>query len=370
MAEKGIVLLTGATGNVGAVILEHLIITTSHKINIVLRNPTKQEPLFHAKFPSETSSRRLTFASIADMTLPGAFDDAAASATAIIHCATPIGDGGTGDWVGKMVEPTWAIDHSILEAAKKSSTVQRVVICGTFLQAVAPINLFDPSSTVTDASYNTTTFEEAKSGPWRNAYMYSKTNAERNTWAWYEKNGGKESVGFDVVMLLPPMITGRSPQVGFAPSGDGPGGIPSIYHALLEKRTGEGMDATFPIFLDTDDVAKAHVLSLDARKVPGNRRYILASPEVVDLRTVAARLRQEYPDLAERLPDVEVDEDGFTAKKAKLAEVDTNKSDEIFGTEWKSAYDSIKEIVLDAVKWEKEKGNGSKGRIEIEGIEG
>ena len=38
---------------------------------------------------------------------------------------------------------------------------------------------------------------------------------------------------------------------------------------------------------DTDDVARVHVLSLDSEKVPGNRRYLLASPEIVDLRRVA-----------------------------------------------------------------------------------
>ena len=103
---------------------------------------------------------------------------------------------------------------------------------------------------------------------------------------------------------------------------------------------------------DTDDVARVHVLSLDSDKVPGNRRYLLASDEIVDLRRVASRMKEEYPELAGRLPDVEVDDEGYQGRKAMLAQIDTSASDAVFGREWKSAYDSIKEIVLDVARWE------------------
>lgn len=103
---------------------------------------------------------------------------------------------------------------------------------------------------------------------------------------------------------------------------------------------------------DTDDVARAHVLALEQDKVPGNQRYLLASPETVDLRSVVVRMKKEYAEVAHRLPDVELDEERYTGLKAKLAKLDTSKSDVIFGTTYKSAYDSIKEIVLDAVRWE------------------
>lgn len=112
-----------------------------------------------------------------------------------------------------MIIPTWSIDHNILTAAQKADSVSRVIICGTLLQSLSPGTLFNRANIITEESYNPTTYEEGKAGPWREAYMFSKTNAERKTWAWYEENGGVESVGFDIVMLLPPMITGRSPQV-------------------------------------------------------------------------------------------------------------------------------------------------------------
>ncbi|KAL5459607.1 hypothetical protein PMIN06_002749 [Paraphaeosphaeria minitans] len=246
MAQKETILLTGATGNVGGAILEHLLQTTDFNVNIVLRNAPRQIPLFHERYASETLTGRLTFTSIPEMANPGVFDIAAASATAVIHCATPVGS--DSDWVKDMIEPTWTIDHSILTAAQKSPTVKRVIICGTFLQTLGPYNLFEPTTTITNASYNTTTFEEAKAGPWLNAYMFSKTDAERKTWAWHEEQGGQKGTGFDIVMLLPPMITGRSPQVGFKPK-SGPGGIGRVYQALFENKTAEDMDSIFPIFL-------------------------------------------------------------------------------------------------------------------------
>jgi len=245
MAETESILLTGATGNVGAVILETLFRTTPHSVNIVLRDAAKQIPLFESRFPEETSSSRLTFTPISDMTVPGVFDTAASTATSIIHCATPIA--GNGDWVKNMIETTWNIDHNILLAAKKSPRVTRVIICGTLLQAINYGTLFDPNTTITPSSYNSIPFDKAKDGPWSNAYMYSKTNAEHKTWAWLRENAS--SINFDIIMTLPPMITGRSPQVGYKPNGGSPGGVGRIYTALLETKKAEDMDAIFPFFM-------------------------------------------------------------------------------------------------------------------------
>lgn len=246
MAEQQSILLTGATGNVGGVILEHLLsLPIPPKIMLALRNAPKQIPLFQQRYRTATSTGQLSFASIPDMTVPGAFDEAATSATAIIHAATPLG--GEDDFVKSMIEPTWTIDRNVLEGAKKSRTVERVIICGTLLQALNASELFNPSITINESTFNPVTFEEASEGPWRNAYMFSKTNAERKTWEWVEQNKG--AIGFDVVMMLPPMICGRSPQVGFKPTAEGPGGIPRIYNALFVSRKVEDVDFTFPFFL-------------------------------------------------------------------------------------------------------------------------
>jgi len=105
---------------------------------------------------------------------------------------------------------------------------------------------------------------------------------------------------------------------------------------------------------DTDDVARVHIQALDRVRIKGNARYLLASHEIVNLRAVAKRLREEDPRLAEVLPDVELDVEGFEKRKARLARLDLSESDALFGVTWKSAYESIKEIVLDDLRWNEE----------------
>jgi hypothetical protein len=98
-------------------------------------------------------------------------------------------------------------------------------------------------------------------------------------------------------------------------------------------------------------VARTHVLSLDRTKVPGNERYVLASSEPLDLRAIVSKLRKEKPEWASRLPEVEVLP--TSRLQGKFATINTAKADKVFGTDWKSAYDSIKETVTDAIKLEK-----------------
>ena len=148
MAQETI-LLTGATGNVGAVTLEHLL-GLNHIVHLILRRPSSITH-FKSKFPAAFEAGNILFTVVPDMTVLGVFDKAAATATAIFHIATPLA---SDNFVKNMVEPTWKIDLNILEAAKKSGTVKRVVICGTTLQAASYMQFFDPNFTVSEETYN------------------------------------------------------------------------------------------------------------------------------------------------------------------------------------------------------------------------
>ncbi|KAF2120159.1 hypothetical protein BDV96DRAFT_319671 [Lophiotrema nucula] len=351
MSNQESILLTGATGNVGAVTLEHLLATT-HEVNIVLRNADKQIPVFKTKFPKAISSGQLTFTSIPDMTVPRSFDEPAASATAIIHIATPLGDGK--DYVKSLIEPTWTIDHNILEAAKKSNTVKRVIICGSLVQALRwDTHLRHPEITITEASFNDTPFEmAANASMWGTAYGYAKSEAERRTWAWAKENEGK--IKFDVVVLLPPNIMGRSPQVAFNPENLTSGGISFTYQTFFKGEEGlKQVDMGFPFWLDNDDVARCHVLSLDKANVKGNERYLLAHKQLLDFRATVVQVRKKYPELAKRLPEVEGKERDYGSE---LCKVDTAKADRVFGSEWKGVVESMKATVEDIIRWEDETG--------------
>jgi NADPH-dependent methylglyoxal reductase len=242
--QKETIVLTGATGNLGAVTLEHLL-PLGHTVDLILRNGNKAIPHFEAKFPEAVASGQLTFTSVFGLAGPGVFDGPAAKATAIIHLATPLASSNIEE---EMIKPTWEIDLGVLEAAKKSKTVKRVVICGTILQAMRLDELQDVNLTVREDRYNDITLDEATQGiiP---GYQYAKTNAEKKVWEWVKQHESNGGLGFDVVMLLPPSIIGRSPQMGWKPSADALGGNGSVYRALFAGLGEEAVGSAFPIIM-------------------------------------------------------------------------------------------------------------------------
>lgn len=101
---------------------------------------------------------------------------------------------------------------------------------------------------------------------------------------------------------------------------------------------------------DVEDVASIHVKSLDL-KVPGNERYLFHSGHLQDSSEIAKKIREEYPQLRNRVPEV----GEKTAESPIKVTVDTAKSDKVFGVPWKDWWESTKDTVDDIVKFEKKK---------------
>lgn len=88
--SKNTVLLTGATGSLGASTLLQLMADPNIAVIAVLRSFTKSESFLRSKYAPQVSAGRLSFVEIPDMTVDGAFDEAASKADAIVHIATPL----------------------------------------------------------------------------------------------------------------------------------------------------------------------------------------------------------------------------------------------------------------------------------------
>jgi NADPH-dependent methylglyoxal reductase len=84
--------------------------------------------------------------------------------------------------------------------------------------------------------------------------------------------------------------------------------------------------------------------------VPGNERYLVASPERLDLRKVVNVLRGEDPEIAQRIPAFEATGVDIAAK---IVRVDTSKADKVFGTEWKGAVESVRAVAKDVLNLER-----------------
>ncbi|KAI1623457.1 hypothetical protein EDD37DRAFT_609671 [Exophiala viscosa] len=329
------ILLTGATGLVGATTLFQLMTQTNHTVIAVLHSRAKSEASLATKYTSQISARRLSFLEIPDMTRPGVFDDAAAQSDAIIHIATPLA---YDDVIEKMVKPSWTIVHNVLLAAEKSSRTKRVIVTGSMVATFRLPNDLFSGKTITAKSWNDIPFEDAGLTP-ANAYQYSKVHSEQEAWKFMaEKNRS-----FDLIYLLAPAITGKSIHPGLVPSKEALGGQAGIYRDLFDKET---PGFVFPYFMDIEDVAKVHIRSLSP-SVPGNERYLFHARELMTGNDMARAMREDFPELRSRVPAP--DEAAGDTLPRNLVKTAISKAEKVFGTEWNSARQTTHETVADII---------------------
>jgi NADPH-dependent methylglyoxal reductase len=233
------ILLTGATGSVGAHVLDQLLANDKHTVTAIVRSLAKSRAFLEHKYASHISSGHLALLEMPDLAAPHAFDTAAKDVDAIIHIATPLAY--TGDLKAQVIDPTWAIDESILRAAAHSPTVKRVIITGSIVSTMNFFTDLGRDTTISPADYNSIALEDSLAHP-GTAYMYAKTSAERKAWAFMER----EKPGFDLVVLLAPSITGRCIQEGFVPAKTALGGMASIYRAVFDV---ERVGFMYPYFM-------------------------------------------------------------------------------------------------------------------------
>jgi nucleoside-diphosphate-sugar epimerase len=207
--------------------------------------------------------KRLEFVLIPDMEADGAYTEAVKGVSYAIHIASPIPqtyteDDDVGTYFGV---PALKGTLGILEAAKNTDTVKRIVITSS-LGAIIDLTKDD---IVTEKSR-----VPSNPGPYNNpfeAYLASKANTLNATEAWIEK----EKPHFDVVHIWPGYVIGRNELV--TESKDVSSGSNMV---VVLPVTGAVCDATPSSSIHLEDTARAHVVALEP-KIPGNRGYILHS---------------------------------------------------------------------------------------------
>lgn len=235
MSDKTI-LLTGASGSLGAMILEKLI-EGGYQVNVVLRSFAKSKAFYEEKYSKSVSAGDLTFTEIPDLATPGTFDEPLSKAYAFIHVATPIG---YSDFENTVFKPAKAITENILSAATKSTTLKRIVFTGSVAAAAKFPDVLFAGKTISNKDFNDITFEQALEDPF-NSYQYSKTKAEQQVWKFIEEEKPK----FDVIFHLAPAITGRTIQANWKSTKQEMGGISGIYKIF----DAETLPPVVPFFL-------------------------------------------------------------------------------------------------------------------------
>ena len=284
-----LVLITGTTGHVGfGVLLQAL--SSNYSVLAAVRSPEKASRILsHPSIRALAPGPRLSFIIVPSLCTPNAYDAAARGVDYIIHIASPLMSNQIpppDDQEAFFIQPAVRGTLNVLEAARKSGSVKRVVITSS-ITALIPFaevsgerkcrRWVEPSDRIP--------FVE---GPYKNefeAYAASKVAALREAEQWMER----ERPGFDVVHLHPSFVEGRN-ELALHTREVLKGTNAIILSIALGKQFGH---STMGTTVHLDDVARVHVQALD-EAVPGNASYILSqNSEWDDVTDIIAR---NFPD--------------------------------------------------------------------------
>lgn len=346
MATAQLVLLTGATGFVGAHVLQQLLKTTTSHVRLVLRD-TKKGDHIRSQYPEYAD--RLSFVEIKDMVAPGAFDDVLDNVQKVIHVASPFVVNAK-DNRKEVIEPAINMTRNMLLAAHKASSVQRIVFTGSFASILNPIFGMKRRHTYSEKDWNPVSNIWLASFHGYLSYLASKTLAEKAIWDFIDK----EKPRFDVVVLCPPMIYGPLLQEVASPDklNESAENVYRLFHATSPP------SSSFPAFCDVRDVASLHVKALNNEKA-SNERY-LVSGGVVSWQAVCDAAREKYPDWApKRLPE---GKPGSNDLPSPLAQLDTSKVRRDFQYDFRSWQQCLVDDALPQLdklerKWEKDRAD-------------
>lgn len=303
------VLVTGATGFIGAHVLDDLL-ARGLKVRVAVRSEAKGQALRQAR---QQQSDRMDVVLIDDFKEASAtLDNAVRGVDGIIHVASPF-KYDIQDNEQDLVVPAINGVKSLLRSAAKVPSIKRIVITSSFAAVVDIKRQYATRHEYTAKDWNPQSYEESvdNSSTAVVAYRGSKKFAELAAWDFVED----EKPGFDIVTLCPPMTFG--PPVH--PVSD----ISQLNESnatLWQVARGQDLPtARVPFWIDGRDLARAHVEAL-LRPEAGNKRYTITAPERFSYQAAAdiieahfdwAKGKVRRPDVRQEIDD-SYDLDGHT----------------------------------------------------------
>lgn len=321
MATKPLVLVTGASGFVGAHVLASLL-HANYRVLSTLRTQHHIDFLSR-KYASHIASQDLSFALVPDIQAPHALDDPAQQADYICHLASPYFTSATDPWA-ELVQPAVQGTRNVLASASAARRVRRVVVLSSFA-AVNDINdLVRPGYVYTEADWNPVTEAQAHEDGVK-GYFASKTFAEMEAWKFWKE----EKPGWDLVTLCPPMIYG--PAVHEVNAAKGVNGLGTSLKGLLTGLMGKTpgfapkvATPSLPPSVDVRDVAGAHVKALGLSS--GTSERFLLCQGLAYLEDGLTGLRKQGEE--------DLGEEGEKIDLKKHYTLDTRKAEETLGITW------------------------------------
>lgn len=271
LSAKPLVLVTGASGFVGAHVFARLL-DSGYRVRGTLRSLSKA-PYFYKRYPNHETD--ISFVEVPDMQVQGAMDNAMSDVDYVCHIASPYFTISTNP-MKELIEPAVNGTKNVMTSALKSPTLKRLTIMSSFAAVVDLSKGARPGYTYTSDEWDPMTLEQAlKDGVM--GYHYSKTQAERTAWDMWRE--AKPS--WDLVTFNPPMVYG--PPIQEVNLTKGLDGLNTSVKRLTLGIMGK--DPNFapkvstpglPAWCDVRDVAEAHQRALGLPKGV-SERFILCS---------------------------------------------------------------------------------------------
>lgn len=271
------ILVTGATGYLASWVVKQLL-DEGLTVHGTVRNKANTKKYEHLIDVAAKSKGNLEIFE-ADLLNDGSFEKAMQNCELVIHTASPFQISGIKNPQNELVEPALKGTRNVLNTAKKTDSVKRVVLTSSMAAIYGDsIDCKDaPNGTLTEEVWNTTS--SLKHQP----YPYSKTMAEKEAWKIAE-----EQQRWDLVVINPGFILGPSLDKNNA-------GVSNEFMADLGNgKFKMGAPAGTMGIVDVRDVARAHILAGFTPAASG--RHITAGHNK-SFFDIATLLRKTYPDL-------------------------------------------------------------------------
>jgi len=330
---SSLVLITGTTGHVGFRVLIHAL-SAGYSVRAAVRSSEKAKTIrSHPLIKALNPSSRLSFIIVADLCKPNAYDEAARNVDYVIHIASPLMSNQIpppDDQDAFFIKPAVRGTLNILEAAKKSRTVRRVVITSS-ITALIPFSEVNGSQR-SSSWISPTDRIPFVPGPYANefeAYAASKVAALQEAEAWMATH----NPSFDVVHLHPSFVEGRNDLALHTREV-----LKGTNAIILSIAIGKQFDhSTMGATVHLEDVARVHVQALDGG-VPGNTGYILSQNMEWD--EVTEIVSREFPEAVKKglLPNT-----GDAPTHPVF--IDSSLTEDVFGFRHMGLEEQVKSVV-------------------------
>eukprot|EP00050_Salpingoeca_kvevrii_P020682 m.101467 g.101467 ORF g.101467 m.101467 type:complete len:335 (+) comp8968_c0_seq2:66-1070(+) len=272
MAESVHVCVTGASGFIASHCVQQLL-AKGYVVHGTVRNCETASFLRDL----EGAAERLKLFE-ADLLQDGAFDEALAGCTYVLHTASPFQRKiGSPD---ELLKPAIRGTQAVLEACARVPSVKRVVVTSSFATIIFGHDHTTDPTPYTEEEWNNVSTLEMNNN--MHTYRVSKREAERAAWQFVEK----EQPQFDVVTIHPPLVIGP-----FVPGYARPNESSMIIKEYLAGEVAKCPDGGMA-FVDVRDVAAMHVAAMERPAAKG--RYLVSSGTCTFLE-MCQMLRQMFP---------------------------------------------------------------------------